>query len=355
MDRKKKTLAENKKQLIKVRKSKAKNKQKQKQKQEQNNKQTIKLNINSSGGMGGGGNQPYTYPIQQPYIFPTQQPYQEQSTLLKSINEQLKTNNQPKTSNQVFNIPEIKQTQPDELNLFTQMLNIPPPTKNTLPFDFKEGLTEKLKIPIVDIPKNTNNLGLIEQIQSKANERKSKNIDAIEMEKNLEDNKKDFTRTTALKEELLEKVKQKNERQQMEKENKKIPIVDIPKNTSNLGLLEQITEVSNIPLEEQEGYGLKPSGDEPIREKKKVGRKPNTEEKKEQKKIEKEENRLKNNKQINDLAFERLLTRVDDPAVFKRLSDLNNNNKLDKRRIKQFLEDYNFSKEKIEEIYKNYR
>ena len=318
MDKKKISLAENKKQNMKVKKSKTKNKQKQKQKQEQSNKQTIKLNISTSGGSGGGasgGNQPYR--------FPSNQPYQEQTTLLKSINEQLKSSSQPKTYSQMFNIPEVKQpeqpktsnqmfnipevNQPEEQNQPTEIFNIPEvnkpkvmenkvpevklslmeqikqagekkqlqssspiepsikfmdyqktPLPVVLPTDFKQALMNKVKekeerlqsgtqqfTPIVDKPIDKTNMSMIDLIQAKAEERKLKKIDTEEMERKIaEENKKDFDRPSLFKQELIRKVREKEEQKQEQKEKPivDIPIVNVPEDKSNLGLLEQISD-----------------------------------------------------------------------------------------------------------------
>ena len=69
---------------------KTKNKQKQKQKQLQNNKQTISLHISSSGGSGGSGASQ-----SKPQSLPSSFVNEEHTTLLKSINEQLKKKNEP--------------------------------------------------------------------------------------------------------------------------------------------------------------------------------------------------------------------------------------------------------------------
>jgi hypothetical protein len=348
MDNKKKTLAENKKQNIKVKKSKTKNKQKQKQKQEQSNKQTIKLNISTSGGSGGGS----TGGI-QPYRFPSQQPYQEQTTLLKSINEQLKTNNKPISSNQMFNIPEVKQ--PEQQRQPTEIFNIPEvnepeqrqPTeifnipevnkpkvmknkvpevnlslmeqikqagekkqlqpiepsvkfdfqKPPLPTDFKQALMDKIKekedrlqsetqqfTPIVDKPIDKTNMSMIDLIQEKALERKSKKIDTEEMEQKIaEENKKDFDRPSLFKQELIRKVKEKEEQKEKEKE---IPIVNVPEDKSNLGLLEQISDkLKEIP-EDEEKMSVFEENERRFRKKKQ------SEEEKELNRLEKQSKRL---------------------------------------------------------------
>ena len=91
-------------------KKKPKNKQKQKQKQQQTNKQTISLNISSSGGGGGSGGSGSSQ-TRQPQYLPSSFVNEEHTTLLKSINEQLKQKNEPiQTATKSFKIPEIKQT-----------------------------------------------------------------------------------------------------------------------------------------------------------------------------------------------------------------------------------------------------
>jgi hypothetical protein len=301
--------------------------------------------------------------------FPFPNSNTEQTTLLKLLNEQLKTNNKPISSNKMFNIPEVKKDEPKVVDIFNDVIERNPlfnTNKKQLPFDLKRGLMEKVKereeridkgniIPIVNKPIDNSNMDIFQQIQARADERKLKNIDTEDMEKKLaEENKKDFSFTSPLKDELFEKVKEKKERESMSKEDN-IPVVNAPKDISNLGMFELIREKTKIPVEQEEGYGLKPSGDEPVEQKKKVGRKPNTEEYKEQKRIEKEQNRLKNNKQINEEAFARLLTKVDEPTEYKTLTEMFNSGQLQTKALKSQLVNYGFSKEKIEGMYKNYR
>ena len=144
---------------------------------------------------------------------------------------------------------------------------------------------------------------------------------------------------------MINRAKEYNERISMGEEDKLIPLINLPEDTSNLGILERINE---------EGYGLKPSGEDIKEAKNKAGRKPKTVEEREQTKLTKEENRLKNNKQITNEAFSKLLTKVDDSAEYKELTNMFNTDQLPTKALKKKLLNYGFSKEKIEEIYKNY-
>lgn len=291
---KKLTLAEKKQTKEKEKKEKELRKEKQ-----QKITQRVKVNINIPRSAGGSQSSGFSN-----FPFPFPKDNTEQTTLLKSINEQLKQKNEPKTSNELFSIPNNVVINPQDL---TNRNVISPQRMRNIP-----------NIPnVINKPNDTSNLSLDEVVKKK--------------------------------------VKEYNEGLAKEKEERRIPLVDIPEDTSNLGLMERIKEKPNIPLEQQEGYGLKQSGDEPIQEKKKVGRKPNTEEYNQQKKIEKEESRLRNNKQITEEAFSRLLTRVNDPSEYKELTELFRTDQLPTKTLKKKLANYGFSKEKIEEIYKNYR
>ena len=316
---KKLTLAEKK--QIKEKETKEKEQRKEKQ---QKITQRVKVNINiprSAMGSQSGGFSNFPYPNM------------EQTSLLKSINEQLKQKNEPKTSNDLFSIPNNVVNPPD----LTNRNVISPQRMRNIP-------------NVINKPNDTSNISLDEVVKKKL---KNYN-DRLEMEK-------EYNESLAMgKEEedmrdKIQKVKEYNEGLAMGEEEKRTPLINLPEDTSNLGLMERIKEKPNIPLEQQEGYGLKQSGDEPIQEKKKVGRKPNTEEYNQQKKIEKEESRLKNNKQITEEAFSRLLTRVNDPSEYKELTELFRTDQLPTKTLKKKLANYGFSKEKIEEMYKNYR
>ena len=291
---KKLTLAEKKQTKEKEKKEKELRKEKQ-----QKITQRVKVNINIPRSAGGSQSSGFSN-----FPFPFPKDNTEQTTLLKSINEQLKQKNEPKTSNELFSIPNNVVINPQDL---TNRNVISPQRMRNIP-----------NIPnVINKPIDTSNLSLDEVVKKK--------------------------------------LKEYNEGLAKEKEEIRIPLVNIPEDTSNLGLMERIKEKPNIPLEQQEGYGIKESGDESTQEKKKVGRKPNTEEYNQQKKIEKEESRLRNNKQITEEAFSRLLTRVNDPAEYKELTELFRTDQISTKTLKKKLANYGFSKEKIEEIYKNYR
>ena len=343
---KKLTLAEKK--QIKEKETKEKEQRKEKQ---QKITQRVKVNINIPRSAMGSQSSGFSN-------FPKDN--MEQTSLLKSINEQLKQKNEPKTSNDLFSIPNNVVNPPDLTNRNVispqRMRNIPniPNTPN-----------------VINKPINTSNLSLDEVVKKKL---------------------KEYNEDLAIGKE--EKVKEYNEGLAMGEEEKRTPLINLPEDTSNLGMMERINkkeeikpveegksvykeaerifkikkkkqqeddetkrikEKPKIPLEQQEGYGLKQSGDEPIEEKKKVGRKPNTEEYNQQKKIEKEESRLRNNKQITEEAFSRLLTRVNDPSEYKELTELFRTDQISTKTLKKKLANYGFSKEKIEQIYKNYR
>lgn len=294
---KKLTLAEKKQTKEKEKKEKELRKEKQ-----QKITQRVKVNINIPRSAGGSQSSGFS---NFPFPFPNDNT--EQTTLLKSINEQLKQKNEPKTSNELFSIPNNVVINPQDLT-----------NRNVISPQRMRNIPNIPNIPnVINKPIDTSNLSLDEVVKKK--------------------------------------LKEYNEGLAKEKEEIRIPLVNIPEDTSNLGLMERIKEIPNIPLEQQEGYGLKQSGDEAIQEKKKVGRKPNTEEYNQQKKIEKEESRLRNNKQITEEAFSRLLTRVNDPAEYKELTELFRTDQISTKTLKKKLANYGFSKEKIEEIYKNYR
>lgn len=294
---KKLTLAEKKQTKEKEKKEKELRKEKQ-----QKITQRVKVNINIPRSAGGSQSSGFS---NFPFPFPNDNT--EQTTLLKSINEQLKQKNEPKTSNELFSIPNNVVINPQDLT-----------NRNVISPQRMRNIPNIPNIPnVINKPIDTSNLSLDEVVKKK--------------------------------------LKEYNEGLAKEKEEIRIPLVNIPEDTSNLGLMERIKEKPNIPLEQQEGYGVKQSGDESTQEKKKVGRKPNTEEYNQQKKIEKEESRLRNNKQITEEAFSRLLTRVNDPAEYKELTELFRTDQISTKTLKKKLANYGFSKEKIEEIYKNYR
>jgi hypothetical protein len=326
---KKLTLAE-KKQI----KEKEKEKQQQKEKQ-QKITQRVKVNINIPRSIGGSQSSGFSN-----FPFPFTKDNTEQTSLLKSINEQLKQKNEPKSSNELFTIPSSVMTNPPDL---TNRNVISPQRIRNIPnvrFDIPEV---RFDIPnVINKPKDTSNFSLDEVVKNKVKEY-NENLAMGKEEKDMRDKN--------------EKVKEYNENLAMGKEERRIPLINLPEDTSNLGMLERITEKPKASIENEEGYGLKQSGDddETKEEKKKVGRKPNTEEYNQQKKIEKEENRLRNNKQITEEAFSRLLTKVDDPAEYKELTELFRTDQLPTKSLKKKLANYGFSKEKIEEIYKNYR
>ena len=286
---KKLTLAEKK--QIKEKETKEKEQRKEKQ---QKITQRVKVNINIPRSAMGSQSSGFSN-------FPKDNT--EQTTLLKSINEQLKQKNEPKTSNELFSIPNNVVINPQDLT-----------NRNVISPQRMRNIPNIPNIPnVINKPIDTSNLSLDEVVKKK--------------------------------------LKEYNEGLAKEKEEIRIPLVNIPEDTSNLRLMERIKK----PDIQQEGYGLKQSGDEPIEEKKKVGRKPNTEEYNQQKKIEKEESRLRNNKQITEEAFSRLLLRVNDPSEYKELTELFRTDQISTKTLKKKLANYGFSKEKIEQIYKNYR
>jgi hypothetical protein len=83
----------------------------------------------------------------------------------------------------------------------------------------------------------------MDQIQKKARQRTD---DAIKnMEETIQQNKPEEKIRSKLKGELLSGVAEKNEREMMGRNDDRIPIIDKPKDTSNLGLLEKVKKEIN--------------------------------------------------------------------------------------------------------------
>lgn len=144
---KKLTLAEKK--QIKEKETKEKEQRKEKQ---QKITQRVKVNINiprSAGGSQGGGFVNFPFPFPKDNI--------EQTTLLKSINEQLKQKNEPKTSNELFSIPNNVVINPPDLN-----------NRNMISPQRMRNTPNIPNIPnVINKPNDTSNISLDEVVKKK--------------------------------------------------------------------------------------------------------------------------------------------------------------------------------------------
>ena len=220
---KKLTLAE-KKQIKEKEKEKEKEQRKEKQ---QKITQRVKVNINIPRSIGGSQSSGFSN-------FPFPKDNTEQTTLLKSINEQLKQKNEPKTSNQLFSIPSSVMTNPQDLtnrNVISpqRMRNIPnipnipnvinkPRDTSNLTLDevvkkklndYNEGLRIE-KEPLINLPEDTSNLGLMERINKK------------EEIKPDEEGKSVYEEGKSVYEETERKFKIKKKQEQEEEEQKRL-------------------------------------------------------------------------------------------------------------------------------------
>jgi len=219
-----------------------KQQQQQKDKKEKNKSkisQRVKININIPSSKQG-----------YPYAgFPQQFDNKENVNILKSISEQLKKQSEIKPVTEMFNIP-VKSS-----------ASIEPQRQ---PFETQNKTFEDIDYPkiksskTIDAPK-LNLTELMDQIQKKARQRTD---DAIKnMEETIQQNKPVEKIRSKLKGELLSGVAEKNEREMMERNDVRgglkkppipptasgiaIPIIDKPKDTSNLGLLEKVKKEIN--------------------------------------------------------------------------------------------------------------
>lgn len=237
---------------------KTKIKQKQKQKQQQNNKQTIKLNITTSGGSGGSGG---ASQMQKPQYLPNSFVNEEHTTLLKSINEQLKQKNEPvSTAIENFNIPEKKTT-------FTFGTQTEQPVTSSFATQTAEGTNEERKEKYsygtqTKQPKRHTNETQTEYPLKRTYETQTDfpptysygtqtdeliNYNGDEefkrdLERKLKDIPPQFTEKVALPPVITPKL------------NQEIPIIDKPKELSGLNLMEQVrkkTEERNQRTDEE--------------------------------------------------------------------------------------------------------
>jgi len=146
----------------------------------------------------------------------------------------------------------------------------------------------------------------MEQIKKKAEERNQRTGEDIkQMEETIKENKPEYQKRTSLKDELLEKVKQKEEAKRLEEEEPKA----------------------------------------------RKGRKPYTEEQKQQSEEKKQQKKEDDKKMISRRAFETLLE--NSPLEeHKELRDAFDHGFLEDKRIKDKLKKLNFSKEMIAKLYK---
>lgn len=390
--------------------------QKQKEKQKMDKQRTkvsqrVKVNINI----------PHSLTQPTSYFNPNQFQNREQTTLLKSINEQLKQKNEPTLPNRMFNQME---TQTDEPNMF----NIPIVKQVEKPIQ----ISREVKNPLIIKEDNTPRLSLMEQIiksgenkkqksnediksmEEKIKENKSQKTDyskvmddlskgikekakpkSVEEIKNMEDiltaNKPEVLNNSPIKEELISKVKQKEESKLMGKEDVRFPIVNKPVDDSNLGLLERVSKNVESEVPEQ-GESLFEEMTRKINEKK-----DNEKEKKRKEEIKKKNEELKREeKERIDKLREEQLKQIEEQKLMKKqdksirrgrkptseeekeqkkknitlrgfnvllqntpieqhnnLRDALNNGFLDDKGIKNKLKNLKFSKEEINNIFKN--
>jgi len=115
----------------------------------------------------------------------------------------------------------------------------------------RKDIGEEFKTPILEIPKKEKTLSIADQAKQKVKERQEKGINLEKIEEFTEKNKAPpKIETYPLKEELLKNVSQKNEKKEREMMGKEdIPIVNKPKDKSNLSLIEQVKPREEITKE----------------------------------------------------------------------------------------------------------
>ena len=144
---KKLTLAEKKQTKEKEKKEKELRKEKQ-----QKITQRVKVNINIPRSAGGSQSSGFS---NFPFPFPNDNT--EQTTLLKSINEQLKQKNEPKTSNELFSIPNNVVINPQDLT-----------NRNVISPQRMRNIPNIPNIPnVINKPIDTSNLSLDEVVKKK--------------------------------------------------------------------------------------------------------------------------------------------------------------------------------------------
>lgn len=374
--------------LKEVRKKKTKMKQKQKQKQQQSNKQTVKLNITTSGGGGGSGGSQQQKPSYMPSSFGNQ----EHTTLLKSINEQLKQKNEPVArAPQNFNIPQpnLQENERDAERIrnldedYADINNRQQDFENELqglPLQFSEKFAPTPvitpnKIPIVNKPRESSGLSLFEQIKQKAEERNQRtNEDVKLMEEKIKENNPLKSTDSPLKQALKKKVEERIPRTeeqalQLDEEIKKNkggrPKLTEEQKQENLRKSEQIKEEKRQQakekkerklMEDEEIYqkrqGTKEKADEINRLK---------EQDKKQKKEETERNKLlesrrkanekdNENQRISNHAFQELLKHSNDGDL-KDLQEAYDRGFLTDKGIKDKLKKLKFTPAEIKRIF----
>lgn len=235
--------------------------------------QRVKVNINI----------PHSLTQQPSSYLPSQYGNREQTTLLKSINEQLKQKNEPSSVSQTFNIPIKKQVEtqtepkkPKQTYEYSTQTEIPEGNRQinsnfsdslsdygtyNMPNSFSDFRNQHSDSSLGSFSSiNENNL--MEEIQKKVNEKvKSENIkkkdEALSINK-LE-KLKQKQQTLINEEKIDEDMKQLGDafkRDELISLIKKIPIIDKPKDTSNLSLLEKVKEGGNesYNMPRQEDY-----------------------------------------------------------------------------------------------------
>jgi hypothetical protein len=216
----------------------------------------------------------------------------------------------------------------------------------------KEEQQKKLKQTTQEIMK--------EEVKRRAKQKT--NEDIMKLEESIKERKPEERGNSKLKDELIEKAN-KMQKERKEAEEKKIPIVNLPQDTSNLGLMEKITKSQTDKIINQEKERIaeiekrKKINDDDIRKseyelmkredkKTKKGRKPDTEEIKQQKEIEKKNK----SKLITDRALQILLSEVE-PQEVKDLQDAYNGGFLTDKGIKEKLKKLRYSAEQIKRIF----
>ena len=276
---KKLTLAEKK----QVKEEKQQQKQKEKESKKQKITQRVKININIP------SQKTSTPQIQNPLSTSNR----DQINLLTSINEQLKKKDEPKKATENFNIPVSQQTTQTEPEQPSTNFNIPEiikpfrmkanPPSNSISSIVYDSYTPSSSDSLTDYGSynssnsyntpnslsffpntqsdsslaSSNEENLMEKIQKKVNERvKNENIkkkdEALSMEKLDKLNQK---QQDLINEEIKKRAKEKTDedikklgdvfkKDDLINRVKQTPIIDKPKDTSNLSLLEKVKEGS---------------------------------------------------------------------------------------------------------------
>ena len=248
-------------------KEKETNETKKKEANKQKITQRVKVNVNIPTSL---SSQPSSY-------LPSQYNNREQTTLLKSINEQLKQKNEPSSVSQIFNIPDVSspaafgkkqietQTEPKQTYEYSTQTE-PKKPKQTYEYSTQTKPTQSKEYSTQTEPKQTYEYST----QTKPNQAYEYSTQTEPIE-NEDDILEEELRKERLKLErsLPPQFSEKNRAQPIISDKiENMPIINKPSDLSNLSLLEQIKEQA---------------------EKKKPGRKKMTEEEKAEKEMQRKE------------------------------------------------------------------